>query len=132
MDNIKPGEHGSTYGGNALACATLMKAIEVLLKEKMCENSLEMGTYLTNNLKKILVGEQLRDIRGKGLMIGVEFIESDIANRFSKALLKNGLIAKPTHKNIIRFSPPLVITKEQVDEALVIIEKSWNDVKAEI
>ena len=80
-------------------------------------------------LKSIIVSNHLREIRGKGLFIGAEFVESDIADRFSKALVKNGLIAKPTQRNIIRFSPPLIINKEQIDEAGSIIQKSWNEVK---
>ena len=115
MENIKPGEHGSTYGGNPLACAVATKSLEVLIEEKMSENSATMGEYLLQNLKQIVGGDLLHEIRGRGLFIGIEFKPGDYATEFSKLLLKNGLIAKPTHGNIIRFSPPLVITKSQVD-----------------
>lgn len=129
MDHIKPGQHGSTYGGSALACATAMKAVEVVLEEGMVENSAKMGDYLINFLKKNLVSNRIKDIRGKGLFIGLEFEEGDLAYKFSKILLKNGLIAKPTQQNIIRFSPPLVITQTQMDEAISIIQKSWDQLK---
>lgn len=88
-----------------------------------------MGEILLNNLKQIIVSDKVKEIRGKGLFIGLQFIESDYAEKLSKILLKNGLIAKPTQRNIIRFSPPLIITKEQVQESLNIIEKSWAEVK---
>jgi len=106
-----------------------MKSVEVTLSEKMPENSAKMGDYLMSHLKKILVGDQLKELRGKGLFIGAEFVEGDIANRLSQNLVKNGLIAKPTQRNIIRFSPPLIINKAQIDDAASIIEKSWKEVK---
>lgn len=109
-----------------------MKAVEVVLKEGMVENSAKMGEYLMNHMKKMFVSKRITDLRGKGLFIGLEFEEGDIAYRFSKLLLKNGLIAKPTQQNIIRFSPPLVITKEQMDEAISIIQKSWDELKTQI
>jgi ornithine--oxo-acid transaminase len=126
MDLIKPGEHGSTYGGNPLACAVACTSLDVILEEKLSENSAAMGDYLISNLRRLMVSSQIREIRGKGLFIGVEFEDGDLADNFSKHLLVNGLIAKPTQRNIIRFSPPLVISREQVDESLVIIEKSWK------
>jgi ornithine--oxo-acid transaminase len=131
MNNIKPGEHGSTYGGNPLACAVSMTALDVLVEEKMSENSEVMGEYLISNLRSILKDSKIiKTIRGKGLFIGIEFIESDYADKFSKILLKNGLIAKPTQKNIIRFSPALIITKAQMDESLEIIKTSWKELIA--
>lgn len=71
MDHIKPGQHGSTYGGNALACAVTMKSLEVLMKEGMVENSAKMGEYLMSFLKKTLVSKKIKDVRGKGLFIGL-------------------------------------------------------------
>lgn len=85
-----------------------------------------MGDYLIEHLKKIFASNHLKEVRGKGLFVGAEFLESDIANRLSQAMLKNGLIAKPTQRNIIRFSPPLIITKAQIDDAVEIIDKSWK------
>ena len=84
----------------------------------MSENSADMGEYLLNSLRQIIQSELLHEIRGKGLFIGVEFKAGDYATVFSKLLLKNGLIAKPTHGNIIRFSPPLIMTESQVNESL--------------
>lgn len=126
MDLIKPGEHGSTYGGNPLACAVACTSLDVILEEKLSENSAAMGDYLIGQLRRLMVSSRIREIRGKGLFIGVEFEDGDLADSFSKHLLLNGLIAKPTQRNIIRFSPPLIITREQVDESLTIIEKSWK------
>jgi ornithine--oxo-acid transaminase len=80
MNHIKPGQHGSTYGGTPLACEVAMKAIQVTLEEKMTENSEKLGAYLMDNLKKILVSNKLKELRGKGLFIGAEFEESEIAN----------------------------------------------------
>lgn len=131
MDNIRPGEHGSTYGGNPLACAVTMTAVDVLIEEKMSENSAVMGDYLISQLRSTLTNSNIiKEIRGKGLFIGIEFIESDYAYRFSDRLVQNGLIAKPTQRNIIRFSPPLIITKPQVDESLSMIQKSWKELIA--
>lgn len=94
----------------------------------MSENSAVMGDYLMAQLRMILKDSKvIREVRGKGLFIGVEFIDSDYADKFSKILLRNGLIAKPTQRNIIRFSPPLVITRAQVDESLEIIRRSWGE-----
>ena len=126
MNHIKPGQHGSTYGGNPLACEVAIKSIQVTLEEKMVENSAKMGDYLIEHLKKIFSSNHLKEVRGKGLFVGAEFLESDIANRLSQAMLKNGLIAKPTQRNIIRFSPPLIITKARIDDAVEIIDKSWK------
>jgi ornithine--oxo-acid transaminase len=116
MNCIKPGEHGSTYGGNPLACAVTISALDVLVDEKMSENSAAMGDYLIGELRSLMnESSMIKEIRGKGLFIGVEFVDSDYADRFAKIMLRNGLIAKPTQRNILRFSPPLIITKAQVD-----------------
>jgi ornithine--oxo-acid transaminase len=94
----------------------------------MSENSAAMGDYLISNLRIILHNSKIiKEVRGKGLFIGVEFIDSNYADKFAKKLLKNGLIAKPTQRNIIRFSPPLIITKDQVDESLEIMKTSWRE-----
>lgn len=133
MDNIKPGEHGSTYGGNPLACAVSMTALDVLIDEKMSENSAAMGDYLMTELRTLMKESSvIKEIRGKGLFIGVEFVDSDYADKFSKILLRNGLIAKPTQRNIIRFSPPLVITQAQMDESIEIIKRSWVELTKSI
>jgi ornithine--oxo-acid transaminase len=122
MNVLNPGEHGSTFGGNPLACAVARAALGVLVKEKMVENSAEMGEYFLNGLKK-LKNPLIKEVRGRGLMIGLEFIPEKInARTYCESLKDNGLLCKETHKNIIRFAPPLVATKEDIDYALDIIQ----------
>ena len=125
MLNIKPGEHGSTYGGNPLACAVAIEALKVLKEEKLAENAEEMGIVLRNELAKIN-SPFIKQIRGKGLLnaIVIEHKNPDASLGFCLELMNNGLLAKPTHGDKIRFAPPLVITKEQVIESVRIIEKS--------
>ncbi len=117
-----PGDHGSTFGGNPLACAVARAAIKVLVEEKMIENAVEMGAYFMSRLKKI-ISPHIREIRGKGLMIGVELVpEAGGARRFCEKLKAGGLLCKETHDNVIRFAPPLIIAKEDIDWALEKIE----------
>ena len=118
-----PGDHGSTYGGNPLACAVARTALKVLIDEGMIENAAELGPYFMEKLRAI-ESPHVKEVRGKGLMIGVELHkEANGARRFCEALIKEGLLCKETHDNVIRFAPPLVITKEEVDWALEKIEK---------
>ena len=122
MDVLRPGEHGSTFGGNPLACAVARTALRVLTEEKMIENADCMGAYFLEQLKKIK-NPLIREVRGKGLMIGVEFYpEAGGARQYCLKLMEKGLLCKETHDNIIRFAPPLVIRKEQVDWAMERIE----------
>ena len=125
MLNIKPGEHGSTYGGNPLACAVAMEALQVLKDEKMAENAEEMGQYLRKGLREIQ-SHLISVVRGKGLLnaIVIKHHNPDAAWNICLELKENGLLAKPTHGDIIRFAPPLTITSNQVDECIGIIEKS--------
>lgn len=117
-----PGDHGSTFGGNPLACAIARTAIKVLIEEKMIENAAEMGRYFLAQLKTIQ-SSHVKEIRGRGLMIGVELLpEAGGARRFCEALMKKGLLCKETHENVIRFSPPLIIDKTDIDWALENIE----------
>ncbi|MCL0087927.1 ornithine--oxo-acid transaminase [Dehalococcoidia bacterium] len=119
---LRPGEHGSTFGGNPLACAVARKAISVLIDENMIENSAVMGEYFRSGLSDIK-GPYIKEVRGRGLLIGVELVpEAKGARRFCEKLLTQGLLCKETHENIIRFAPPLVITKEEIDWALERIE----------
>jgi ornithine--oxo-acid transaminase len=115
---LKPGEHGSTFGGNPLACAVARAALRVLTEENLIENAREMGEYFLKGLKSI-DNPKIREVRGKGLLIGVEF-HSDAggARRYCERLKEAGLLCKETHETIIRFAPPLVITREEVDWAL--------------
>lgn len=125
MLTIKPGEHGSTYGGNPLACAVAIKALEVLKEENMAANAEAMGELLRSGLKKIN-SPFISIVRGKGLLnaIVIKHSNPEAAWELCLALKENGLLAKPTHGDKIRFAPPLLITKEQVMECVGIIEKS--------
>ncbi|SDU35088.1 ornithine--oxo-acid transaminase [Desulfobacula phenolica] len=123
MDVLNPGEHGSTFGGNPLACAVAVAALKVLIKENMIENSAVMGDYFLSGLK-MLKNPLIKEVRGRGLMIGLEFIPDKInARNYCESLKDNGILCKETHGNIIRFAPPLVVKKEDIDHALNIIHK---------
>ena len=115
---LRPGEHGSTFGGNPLACAVARTAIRVLIEEKMIDNSAKMGNYFLSQLKGIK-NPNIKQVRGKGLLIGMEFFpEAGGARPLCEKLMTKGILCKETHDNIIRFAPPLVITKEEIDWAL--------------
>ena len=125
MLTIKPGEHGSTYGGNPLACAVAIASLEVLKEENMAENAAVLGAYF----RKELIAFQHPNIvlvRGKGLLnaIQIKHAHPDAAWDLCITMMQHGLLAKPTHGDKIRFAPPLCITKVQMDEALAIIKKS--------
>ena len=115
MGVLRPGEHGSTFGGNPLACAIARMALRVLTEEGMIENAATQGARLLAGLRA-LASPRVRDIRGRGLMLAVELHEH--AAPVCKALQKSGVLCKETHENTIRIAPPLVITAEQVDWAL--------------
>ena len=118
MDVLQPGEHGSTFGGNPLACAVARTALQVLIEEKMIENAADMGAYFLEGLQQI-DSDKIKEVRGKGLMIGLEFFtEVGGARQYCEKLKESGLLCKETHDNIIRFAPPLVITRDTVDWAL--------------
>ena len=118
MDVLQPGEHGSTFGGNPLACAVARTALKVLVEEGMIENAVDMGSYFLNGLKQ-LNNPLIREVRGKGLLIGMELLpEAGGARQYCEKLKEKGLLCKETHDHIIRFTPPLVITREEIDWAL--------------
>ncbi len=125
MMNIHPGEHGSTYGGNPLACAVAMASLQVLKDENMAENATIMGELLRSELAK-LNSPLITTIRGKGLLnaIVIQHENSDASWDLCLALKENGLLAKPTHGDKIRFAPPLIITKTQILESVDIIHRS--------
>ena len=125
MLNIKPGEHGSTYGGNPLACVVGIESLKVLKEEMMTENAEAMGILLRDELQK-LNSPFISIIRGKGLLnaIVIEHANKDAAWELCIELKQNGLIAKPTHGDKIRFAPPLIITKQQILECVDIINDS--------
>ncbi len=117
---FNPGSHGSTFGGNPLACAVSIASLEVLEDEKLPERSLELGTYFMEKLKQIN-NPMIKEVRGRGLFIGVELTEA--ARPYCEALKEKGLLCKETHETVIRFAPPLVITKEELDWAFERIEQ---------
>ncbi|WP_410502487.1 ornithine--oxo-acid transaminase [Exiguobacterium acetylicum] len=117
---FNPGSHGSTFGGNPLACAVSIASLEVLEEEKLPERSLELGTYFMDKLKQIN-NPMIKEVRGRGLFIGVELTEA--ARPYCEALKEKGLLCKETHETVIRFAPPLVITKEELDWAFERIEQ---------
>ncbi len=123
---LRPGEHGSTFGGNPLACAIARTALQVLVEENLVENADRMGAYFLEGLRRINA-PHIREVRGKGLMIGVEFHpDAGGARTYCEALMREGLLCKETHDNIIRFAPPLVITREDIDWALERITKVFS------
>ena len=118
MSVLQPGEHGSTFGGNPLACAVARTALKVLVEEGMIDNAAEMGAYFKKGLEAIQV-DSIKEVRGRGLMLAVEFHpEAGGARQYCQKLKEKGLLCKETHENTIRFAPPLIITKEEVDWAL--------------
>jgi ornithine--oxo-acid transaminase len=131
MLGIKPGEHGSTYGGNPLACAVAMAALQVLKDEHMVENAEKMGELLRSELLAIN-SPFIKTVRGKGLLnaIVIEHSNPDASWDFCLALKENGLLAKPTHGDKIRFAPPLLITAAQIHECIGIIKKSLQVLEA--
>tara|TARA_B100001057_G_scaffold483169_1_gene559543 strand:- start:12 stop:1238 length:1227 start_codon:yes stop_codon:yes gene_type:complete len=130
---IKPGEHGSTFGGNPLACAVARKALEVIIEEGLAKNAKVLGERFRNGMNAIIDKYDLVTmVRGKGLLNAIvinDSPDSTTAWDLCMSLKENGLLAKPTHGNIIRFAPPLVITEEELDACLAIIEKTIKEFK---
>lgn len=119
---FEPGEHGSTFGANPLACAVASEALRVLVDEKLAERAAEMGDYLMQRLKSI-ESEHVLEVRGRGLLVGVHLkAELGGARPFCLRLLERGVLCKETHRDVIRFAPPLIITREELDWALERIE----------
>ena len=128
---IQPGEHGSTFGGNPLACAVAQAALEVVIDEKLAEKAYNLGNYFRERMKKFIATSELVSlVRGKGLLNAIvinDEPDSSTAWDLCIKMKENGLLAKPTHGNIIRFAPPLVITKEQLDSCIDIITKTISN-----
>jgi len=134
MLTLRPGEHGSTYGGNPLACRVATAALEVLREENLCQNSVERGEQLRAGLESMVGSTPIASVRGRGLLNAIVIDEpkghyGDTGKAWSVCMkmMEHGLLAKPTHGNIIRFAPPLTISKDEIDECLHIIEKSVNE-----
>jgi ornithine--oxo-acid transaminase len=127
MGVFKPGEHGSTFGGNPLGCAIAREALSVIVDERLVENSAELGDYFLDKLGS-LKHKSIKEIRGRGLWIGVELTpEAGGARRYCEALEKRGLLCKETHVDTIRFAPPLCIKREELDWAFERIEEVFNE-----
>ena len=128
MEVIKPGEHGSTFGGNPIAAAVAMEALEVVRDEKLAENAYRLGELFRSELNDFIAENDLVTlVRGKGLLNAIvinDTEESDLAWNICVKLKDNGLLAKPTHGNIIRFAPPLVINEEQLMDCVRIIKET--------
>ncbi len=133
MNLIHPGQHGSTFGGNPLACAVAIAALDVVEEEKLAERAEKLGELFRNEIKKIIAKSDLiANVRGKGLLNAIIINDSQhspTAWNLCLDLAKNGLLAKPTHGNIIRLAPPLVITEEQIMECVAILEKTILEFK---
>ena len=131
MSVIKPGQHGSTFGGNPLACAVAIAALEVVKDEKLAANAERLGVLFREELSKFIETTNLIiGVRGKGLLNAILINDTDDSSTAWDICLKlrdNGLLAKPTHGNIIRFAPPLVITEEQIMDCVAIIKKTINE-----
>ncbi|HRD01169.1 MAG TPA: ornithine--oxo-acid transaminase [Candidatus Saccharicenans sp.] len=126
MGLFKPGEHGSTFGGNPLACAVAREALNVIQDEKLVESADEKGSYFLEKLRTIK-SKHIKEIRGRGLLIGIElYPEAGGARRFCEELMKEGLLCKETHENVIRFAPPLIISKKELDWAFKKIKKVFK------
>lgn len=124
MSVFAPGDHGSTFGGNPLAAAVGIASLEVIIEENLADRSFEMGAYFLQQLQQIR-SPHVREVRGKGLMIGLEIKkESGTARPFCEKLQSLGILAKETHHQVIRFAPPLIIQKEEIDWALEKIRKA--------
>ncbi|MEI4771756.1 ornithine--oxo-acid transaminase [Psychrobacillus sp. FJAT-51614] len=120
---FNPGSHGSTFGGNPMACAVSLAALDVLVDEKLADRSLELGEYFANALKEI-DHPSIKEVRGRGLFIGMELTEE--ARPYCEALKELGLLCKETHDTVIRFAPPLIISKEELDWAMERIKKVFT------
>lgn len=133
MEVIKPGQHGSTYGGNPLACKVAIAALDVVKDEKLAQNARKLGKIFRDEMQTLVDETDLFvKVRGRGLLNAViinDSPESDTAWRFCIALKDNGLLAKPTHGNIIRFAPPLVMTEDQLMDCVQIIRDTVNGFK---
>jgi ornithine--oxo-acid transaminase len=126
MGVLQPGEHGSTFGGNPLACAIARTALKVLVEENLVENAAKMGTYFLDKLKEI-DNTMIKEVRGRGLMIGLELQpEAGGARQYCEKLKEKGLLCKETHDHIIRFAPPLVIKRDEVDWAIERIDAALS------
>ena len=132
MDVIKPGQHGSTFGGNPLGSAISKRALEIIINEKLADNARKLGIVFRQKIRDYIKSSKLIDlVRGKGLLNAIVIKDkkgnTETAWNICLKLKENGLLAKPTHGNIIRFAPPLVINKNQMNECISIIIKTVKE-----
>ena len=136
MLTIKPGEHGSTFGGNPLACRVAMAALEVAIEENLADNAQNMGEIFRRELSDFSKQyDIIKTVRGKGLLNAVVINDPEQSNMawdICVRLKKNGLLAKPTHGNIIRFAPPLVMTEKELMECLIIIKNTIQEFQLKV
>lgn len=137
MLTLKPGQHGSTYGGNPLACQVAMAALKVLRDEHLAENALARGEQLRSGLQTMVGNSPIKEVRGRGLLNAIvidqpkgAYGDDGKAWELCLLMMKRGLLAKPTHGNIIRFAPPLTISKEEIETCLGIMEASLRELKS--
>ena len=126
MEVLTPGIHGSTFGGNPLSCVVVMEAIKILFEEDLIDNSYKLGKYFREELKNLEL-RHVKEVRGRGLFNAIEFENSDTVYKVLERLKDNGLLTNVTKSKTLRLTPPLVINKEQVNEALEIVERSINN-----
>jgi ornithine--oxo-acid transaminase len=131
MDVFRPGDHGSTFGGNALAAAVALAAIDVLLEDRLPERAAELGEYFIRQLQAI-ESPLIREVRGRGLLIGVEFEAGPVTARLiCEKLLERGVLSKDTHHTVVRFAPPLIVTSAQIDEAVTALRAALQELGGE-
>ncbi len=131
MDVFTPGDHGSTFGGNPLAATVANAAIEVLLQEKLIESAAQQGDYFKQQMKT-LNSPLIKDVRGKGLLLGLEIDKRYPAREICLKLLKHGILTKETHECVIRFAPPLIITREQIDTVIKALQIVLQEAESEL
>ena len=129
MNVFRPGDHGSTFGGNPLAAAVGLEALKIIEDENLSERSKELGSYMLDELKKIK-SPLIKDVRGRGLFIGLEIHpEKATARSVCLKLMERGILSKETHETVVRFAPPLIITREQIDWSLSQIVEVLADIE---
>jgi ornithine--oxo-acid transaminase len=132
MGLLKPGDHGSTFGGNALACALSQTAMNIIVNEKLPERALHLGEKFRNQLSKTLPKNVVKEVRGKGLLNAIELHKHAGHGRFySELLQQKGLLAKETHDVTVRFAPPLIIEEKSLDFAISIIQEVFSKTQNE-
>ncbi len=125
LDVFNPGDHGSTFGGNPLAAAVAVASLKVIVEEKLIDHSFELGDYFMKKLKAIK-NDHIKQVRGRGLLIGL--VLDTKARPYCEALAKKGVLCKETHENVIRFAPPLIITKKEIDWVCAKIDETMRNV----